>query len=102
MTKLEQIALAIFNKVTEGQGETRWEEMSPEERQDSLEWARAGLEAAREPSKLVLDRGITAIEDAEDRTQDSNEVYLITGASDYALPCWQAMLDAILTEGRGE
>jgi hypothetical protein len=55
MTKLEQIALAIFDKVTSGAGETRWEDLSEEERQDALEWARAAMLAARERSaELVI------------------------------------------------
>jgi hypothetical protein len=48
MTKLEEIALAIFQKVA-SDPEASWDAMADEEREDALEWARAGLEVAREP-----------------------------------------------------
>lgn len=48
MTKLEEIALAIFQKVTSDE-EAEWDTMSSEERDDALEWARAGWGAARDP-----------------------------------------------------
>jgi len=55
MTKLEQIALAIFDKVAGGGGAMEWEELSLKERQDALEWARAAMTAARERSiELVI------------------------------------------------
>lgn len=39
MTKIEEIALAIWNKVNST--DHRWEDLAPEERDDALEWARA-------------------------------------------------------------
>ena len=42
MTKLEEIALAIFRKVTSDPA-AEWADLSAEERQDALEWARAAL-----------------------------------------------------------
>jgi hypothetical protein len=45
MTKLQEVGLAIFRKVT-SDAEATWETMSEEERQDALEWAQAALEAA--------------------------------------------------------
>jgi hypothetical protein len=55
MTKIEQIALAVYDKLIGGSGESRWEDLAEEEREDALEWARAAMIAARERSaELVI------------------------------------------------
>ncbi|HEY0312300.1 MAG TPA: hypothetical protein VGC56_07360 [Allosphingosinicella sp.] len=55
MTKIEQIALAIYDKLISAGGESRWEDLTEEERQDALEWARSAMIAARERSaELVI------------------------------------------------
>jgi hypothetical protein len=46
MTKLEQIALAIVDEIKGGEGETRWDEIPLEERQQALGWARAAMNVA--------------------------------------------------------
>jgi hypothetical protein len=94
MTKLEQIALAIFDKVNEGGGETRWEEMSTEELEDALEWARTALGAMLEPSDEML----TAADQGSE----------FFAAADYAFEApprpkdaWRAMIHVKLNEDGG-
>jgi hypothetical protein len=55
MTKLEQVALAIFERVAPEEAATSWENLSEQERENALEWARAAMTAARTPSaELVI------------------------------------------------
>lgn len=59
------------------------------------------LVVPKEPTREMLDRGITAIENAVDTTTSSfpgadgeyrNRTYVVSTAADYALPCYRAML----------
>jgi hypothetical protein len=70
MTKLEQVARAIAK--SEGLNED-WTKQY-------LRHARAAVEALREPSEAMLDAGNRQLDCANERQ------------------CWQAMLDAILSE----
>jgi hypothetical protein len=65
-------------------------------RVDLIEVARSVIESMRDPDREMLAAGIAAIEDKHESTLDSEGSYLISNASDYALPGWQAMIDAVL------
>ena len=58
----------------------------------------AHIEAIMVPSKEVIDAGITAAEDAENWTTDTNETYRCDASSDLPLPVWQAMITAMRNE----
>jgi hypothetical protein len=90
MTKLEEIALAIFQKVA-SDPEASWDAMADEEREDALEWARAGLEVAREPSAEMLIAG------RKQTFADTTGAHMGPSAE----RTHTAMIDAILNENAG-
>ena len=47
-----------------------------------------------EPTKQMIEAGISAAEEVEDWTQDSFETYRVDGASDMPKPVYKAMLAA--------
>jgi uncharacterized protein with PhoU and TrkA domain len=61
---------------------------------------RAAIEAIREPDEARLRAGIAAIAAAHEETNDGHRTYFVTDAADYALPGWQAMIDAILSQSQ--
>jgi hypothetical protein len=90
MTKLEEIALAIFHAVTSDPNAS-WDTMPAEEREDALGWARAGFAAAREATDEMRKAGGMDIHDAED-WHNSRET---------AGEAWESMVDVLLNEGKG-
>jgi hypothetical protein len=89
MTKLEEIALALFRAVT-SDPEASWESMSAEEREDALGWARAGLEAVRQPGEVALAAGERNIYDGGPGYRESR--------ANQAIDCWEDMIDELLAE----
>lgn len=62
--------------------------------------ARAAIEAMREPTKAMWEAGTEAIEEKREYDRDSYEERETTKSSDQAVPCFQAMIDAALKEGK--
>ena len=81
MTKIEQIALAIFRSVTSDSA-VKWASLSSEEREDALAWARVALREARPIDDDMLRAG----ESASNGSANSLQVGQI----------WSAMIDEII------
>ena len=97
----EAVARAIW-KSTANKTSPKWEQASHDAK--ILTYYRADaaiaahIEAIMVPSKEVIDAGITAAEDAENWTTDTNETYRCDASSDLPLPVWQAMITAMRNE----
>lgn len=64
--------------------------------------ARAILTAMRQPSKAMLDAGITAAEEVEDYSTDTDEYPRRSDTpSDMPYPVWQAMIDEAIKASDG-
>ena len=86
MTKLEEIALAIFNERFGHCVGEHWDNASPADKRSHMDMASAAVKAIRAPNEAMIDAGLDNIL-TTDRTVDCD-----------ARDVWQAMIDAILNE----
>lgn len=95
MTPIERGARALALSQS---GVDEWDALDEAFQENIKDHVRAVLQAVREPSKTMLDKGIDAAEEVEDWTSDSFQTYRVDSASDMPLPVWRAMIDAALSE----
>jgi hypothetical protein len=99
MTKLEEVARALWNAASaRAAGRprlTEWADESEETREQWRHGARAAIEALREPTEWMGAEGLRAW-DPDTRGMVSD--HLAANPSLWMRPTWQAMIDAIISE----
>lgn len=99
MTKLEQIARAIYER-RNGHGCKPWSRLPREHQVPYLGDARAAVEAIREPSSEMLIAGHGELAVCVAGPDASNYILGDRTCHQGITDCYTAMIEAILTEGK--